>query len=818
MKLNSVEHTLQRSGLSGERNFGIALSPKIYSLLSDKLYTDRIGSVVREVCSNAWDAQKYRAMEEGTEIEPFSVTLPTNLEPHFIVEDTGPGMPDEVAQGLFSTLGASTKENSNDQIGAFGLGSKSPFAVTDTFTVENTYEGVTHFYLCFKAENGLPSLLKTGERKEGRKNGVKVIIPAPGHQYSEYVNALNRQLIVMEPKPIITNKSAFDFKIPAIQGNCNSGFLLCNAHEFNLTNNRVYARMGMVLYPIDVNQLSPDHRQFCRFIKPHTCIVLHFNIGDLEPVPSREALSYDNASTMLINERMKTFLKEYILVLRKEVEDQPTPLDAWDRWSQIIASIGYDVFKTPIYNLGFVIDNKPIFNAFPQFNYEKENEVVQWFIDGEEVPLYKVTSLSKDGDKYFKVDENDEKKEVEVTNKTSLNKVSESDGQFYYEEYFSADKRLNIARTNKPYRYSSFSALNDIVNGTQKFLLFDEVDPSFRVSRMRSWLSDFTRPNEKRHLVRVHSRYPGSKTDFSEFIKSLERLHPGITKIPGAIQYFSDIKKPVVQRKERVEGASKVPGVSIYGGEKGYREIDVTWDQLEELLEDYSDKIFYIKAYRNDVIGYDGSALEAFKEFTHTRGFVIVIVRKSGESKLDQIKQLGISEFGDFINKRMDNYVLPESERKLESAIQIASKKTEWYRYAFKEHMNCILNKLKEEGEYIHPFFKLWAEVENLRFRKIENKDEEYFILTGLRVNKLIKHFYHMDWHKRLSVDISEDFEKLEKELFDFYPALSLLIRQACYDPKLDRLKYQYMKDYNQLRGMLSGPPVVAVVETEEID
>src|SRR5690348_4723375 len=130
----------------GERQYGIALSPKIYSMMSDKLYTDRVGSVVREVCSNAWDAQKMRSIATGQPMEPFKVTLPTDLEPHFIVEDSGPGMPDDVAQDLYSTLGLSTKENTNDQIGAFGLGSKSPFAVTDTFTVENTYEGVTHHY------------------------------------------------------------------------------------------------------------------------------------------------------------------------------------------------------------------------------------------------------------------------------------------------------------------------------------------------------------------------------------------------------------------------------------------------------------------------------------------------------------------------------------------------------------------------------------------------------------------------------------------------------------------------------------------------
>jgi hypothetical protein len=304
--LQGQEHTLQRGGLMGERSYGIALSPKIYSMMSDKLYTDRIGSAVREVCSNAWDAQKMRSLDSGEEMKPFKVTLPTDLEPHFIVEDTGPGMPDEQAQDLYSTLGLSTKENTNDQIGAFGLGSKSPFAVSDTFTVENTYEGVTHFYLCFKAENGLPSLLKTGERNEGRLDGVRVIIPAPGYKYDDYKRALMKQLIVMEPKPVINNISSFEFIEPKRSIENGIGYILDNAVAFGLQSCSLYARMGMVLYPVDVSQVGIRNGIYSGFYGG-AALVLNFPIGALEPLPSREGLTYDDTTKKNILEQYNKF-------------------------------------------------------------------------------------------------------------------------------------------------------------------------------------------------------------------------------------------------------------------------------------------------------------------------------------------------------------------------------------------------------------------------------------------------------------------------------------------------------------------------------
>ena len=69
----------------------IAMTPAMFSILSDKMYTNKIEAVVREVSCNASDAMK----AAGKEDVPIQVQLPTIFEPWFSVKDTGLGLSDE---------------------------------------------------------------------------------------------------------------------------------------------------------------------------------------------------------------------------------------------------------------------------------------------------------------------------------------------------------------------------------------------------------------------------------------------------------------------------------------------------------------------------------------------------------------------------------------------------------------------------------------------------------------------------------------------------------------------------------------------------
>ena len=54
-------------------SFSLEATAKAFEALASNLYSDKIGSIVRELASNAYDAH----VENGNPQEPFSVHLPT---------------------------------------------------------------------------------------------------------------------------------------------------------------------------------------------------------------------------------------------------------------------------------------------------------------------------------------------------------------------------------------------------------------------------------------------------------------------------------------------------------------------------------------------------------------------------------------------------------------------------------------------------------------------------------------------------------------------------------------------------------------------
>lgn len=126
MKLETTNEAVQTSGGSNSNSFSIAMNGKAFKVLSDTLYKNKIGSIVRELSCNAYDAH----IVVGKKDIPFSIHLPDAFEPWFSVQDSGPGLSPEDIKTVFTVYFESTKDQSNDSIGAFGLGAKTPFSYT----------------------------------------------------------------------------------------------------------------------------------------------------------------------------------------------------------------------------------------------------------------------------------------------------------------------------------------------------------------------------------------------------------------------------------------------------------------------------------------------------------------------------------------------------------------------------------------------------------------------------------------------------------------------------------------------------------------
>lgn len=260
-------------------DFTIKASGKAFKVLIDGLYTDKIQSITREIWSNALDSH----IMAGNPEEPFEVYFPDAFEPTFRVRDFGVGLTHEQVIGLYTTLFESTKEDTNTQVGKFGIGSKSPFAYTDTFTVVSIKDGEKNFYSAIFDGDKAPSVYHLSSEKTTERNGVEVSFPVEKVDLVSFQNAARRVAIGFDVKPKVTNIR--DFEWSGIDKVLGSG---------------VYVRMGCVIYPVAYNLVidySAKHKSaipsefFGRYVQTGVHII-EVNMGEVEMSASRETLSY----------------------------------------------------------------------------------------------------------------------------------------------------------------------------------------------------------------------------------------------------------------------------------------------------------------------------------------------------------------------------------------------------------------------------------------------------------------------------------------------------------------------------------------------
>jgi len=116
------------------------------------LYEKPIESIVREICSNAYDATvENKNLNQELYPDKFVVYLDKQK---FIVQDFGAGMSPEFFRDYYTKIGFSTKRDSSEQIGGFGLGRLSVLSLVESFKVITVYEGVRYEYLVFR-DNGV---------------------------------------------------------------------------------------------------------------------------------------------------------------------------------------------------------------------------------------------------------------------------------------------------------------------------------------------------------------------------------------------------------------------------------------------------------------------------------------------------------------------------------------------------------------------------------------------------------------------------------------------------------------------------------------
>lgn len=310
-----TDHTVVTEGLSEVTDFKIAVNGKAFRILLDGLYINKIKALIRELCTNAFDAQ----VAAGKKSEPFTVKLPSHFDPTFSVRDYGVSMTHEQVTNLYSTLFESSKDSSNSQVGMLGLGSKSPFAYVDAFTVTAWLRGEKRVYSAFIGGDGIPKITLLSKEESAEPDGIEVSLIAQIKDCAAFRDNATEVLRWFPVRPIIQGAEiAFPSEHIFMDG---KGWRLLRQHH-----GTALARQGCVVYPLDakaIPNLSEQHRSL--LLSP---LLIDFPIGTLDVTASREALSYEPLTCDNITARLNSIVKEITDSYADDVESASTLWDA----------------------------------------------------------------------------------------------------------------------------------------------------------------------------------------------------------------------------------------------------------------------------------------------------------------------------------------------------------------------------------------------------------------------------------------------------------------------------------------------------------
>jgi hypothetical protein len=290
--------------------FRIRNSAKAFNILSSGLYANKIRAIVRELSCNAVDSHT----AAGKTDVPFDVHLPTQLEPWFAIRDYGTGLSHEQVTNIYTTYFESTKTDSNDFIGALGLGSKSPFSYTDNFTVTAIKNGVKGIYTAFINDQGVPSIALMTSEQSDEPAGVEVKFSVNDRwDFSKFHDEARVVYKYFKLRPVVSGVTDFAFRDVEYE----SKDIIPGVHSTG--RGQTVAVMGNIAYPIDVPQAN--HKDFGDVASLLNCgLELHFDIGELDFQASREGLSYIPQTIASIKRKLEAVNSALSDVLTKEAD------------------------------------------------------------------------------------------------------------------------------------------------------------------------------------------------------------------------------------------------------------------------------------------------------------------------------------------------------------------------------------------------------------------------------------------------------------------------------------------------------------------
>jgi hypothetical protein len=302
----------------------------IFQMFSKNIYTNPIGSVVREITSNCFDSHVEAGVKTPVIIKKIFDKQANNYYVSFI--DYGVGMSTERIDNVFSVMFSSTKREDIQQIGQWGLGSKSPLAYKrstgfgegeydNSYFIITIFDNIKYTYQIYENKNS-PVISLLHSEKTDEHNGTEVRIPVLEKDLQTFTKEMVRQLYYFE-NVVFEGFDEDDDNSTRYDKTLTNKYQIIRGKSFLFRGDDYYGNimhvcLGKVAYPIDYNILNLNSSDY------QLPIALKLEVGEVGVNISRETLDYDENTIKILKKKLEAAKKEIIALISKQYQNVQT--------------------------------------------------------------------------------------------------------------------------------------------------------------------------------------------------------------------------------------------------------------------------------------------------------------------------------------------------------------------------------------------------------------------------------------------------------------------------------------------------------------
>ena len=319
-----MDSSKQFAGQNAQLSISQSSVASIISMLRGGIYSNPLESCLREVISNAWDANQ-------SNITGIPVEVYVNGTEISIV-DHGPGMSHEFMMNSYTGLAVSTKNkdefSKGTDIGGFGIGRLTPLNVASKFTISTVNGGSKGIYV-LSEETGLTciSYERTVET-EGTTVSFDLAsfmrsnleFPYKGEEENlEQIKYLIADRVETTIKALckfsITPIYFYDLNSSPDVNKLGGDIPVEDGYSMIEDVNRTYIRYGWITYEVSLSEIGIFDKY-----KPskYDLLVPHVEPGTIDIVSSRESVAYTSKTKASLKEAFNYAYQDRLRIIEEE--------------------------------------------------------------------------------------------------------------------------------------------------------------------------------------------------------------------------------------------------------------------------------------------------------------------------------------------------------------------------------------------------------------------------------------------------------------------------------------------------------------------